>query len=258
MLGLIFASTLVAAACAPSAMISAPPAVLSGSLASQFPNGVSVDGVSLTPDGSGAVFAVRSGARGALRPIVESWGKGVKFAERSPKCGASPIDLDRVDFFPASSGVAGIPRIVAGVDFDDVGYSGPADCTRRQVANLFAGAVSGVSVAVVMLRCDYADGFDTEAQVFRIVGANATKIGTLGESGMTSNGSVFPPPPGGWIYISFRDGVLYADVWDRTRACSDNGDWTSTAYAVRSEKLVALSTLRHHRKGLRHVACASG
>lgn len=277
MLGLVFASTLVAAACVDRPRtLSAPPAVLPAPLASKYPNGVSVDGVTLTPDGSGNVFAVQSGVKGAMRPVVESWGKRVQFAERTPKCGDSPVDLDNVDFFPPSSGVVGIPRTVGDVNFDDFTYAGgPGNCTHvtlrdgtatgsedeyeAYVQDLFAGTVSGVSVAVVVLRCEYhGHGFDASAQAFSVAGGKATKIGTVGDGGMTSADSAFPPWPGGWIHVSFRDGLLYADVWDRAQACSRSADWVSTAYAVRGGRLVAVNTMRHHRTGLHAVACESG
>lgn len=277
MLSLLFASAIVAAACAGTPRtLSAPPAVLPDAVAAQNLGGVSIADVSLTVDASGAVTGVQSGAGRALAPVVESWGKRVKFASRSPKCGASPVQIDSVDFYPASSGVVGIPRIAGGVDFDDFSYSGgPGNCTHVTlrdgtasdpedeyeafVEDLFAGTVSGVPVAVVVLRCEYhGHGFDAEAQVFSVAGAKAIAIGTLGQGGMPSADSALPPWPGGWIHVGFRDGLLYADVWDRAKACNRNADWTSTAYAVRAGKLAALRSTRHHRAGVPAVGCETG
>lgn len=277
MLSLLFASAVVAAACTGTPRtLSAPPAVLPDAVAAQYPGGVSVANVGLTVDASGAVTGVQSGAGRALAPVVEAWGKRVKFASRSLKCGASPVQIDSVDFYPASSGVVGIPRIVDGVDFDDFSYSGgPGNCAHvtlrdgtasdpegeyeAYVEDLFSGTVSGVPVAVVVLRCEYhGHGFDAEAQVFSVAGAKAIAIGTLGQGGMPSADSGLPPWPGGWIHVSFRDGLLYADVWDRARACNRGADWESTAYSVREGKLVALRSTRHHRVGVPAVGCETG
>jgi len=273
-LALVFASTLIAAVCGGTpGVVSAPAAALPDALAIRYPNGVSVDGVTLTAVPSGAVIAVQSGAGGAMKSAVESWGKRVRVEARPPKCGGSNVQIDSVDFYPKSNGVVGTPKVVGGIDFGNFTYvGGPGNCTRvtlrdgsatdrmdeyeAYLQDVFAGAVSGVAVAVVVLRCEYhGHGFDSAAQVFSVAGGKASKIGVLGEGAMASADSPFPAWPGGWIHVSFRGGLLYADVWDRDKACSGNADWVSTGYAVRGGKLVALGTLRHHRNGV-SMACA--
>src|SRR5690348_2764969 len=99
---------LVAAACVGTpAVISAPPAMLTAALASRHPNGLRVGTLTVTLGASGTVLTVRTDAEGAMHQVVENWSKRVTFASPSPKCGASPVELGSVDFFPPSSGVVG-------------------------------------------------------------------------------------------------------------------------------------------------------
>jgi hypothetical protein len=258
-------------------MLSAPPAVLPPALAARYPNGVEVSGVTLRFDASGNTTGVTSGATPPMREAVAAWGKGVRFAPLSydcpPRKRQEHVSLDDVDFFPQSSGVVGFPRNVGGVDFDNRAYSGgPGNCKHvtlndgkasspegeyeAYVQDLFAGAVGGATVAVAVLRCEYnGHGFDALAQVFVIASGSARLLDTIGSGGMAGSDSVMPPWPGGWFHVSFRNGMLYADVWDQSRQCDRNRDWTSTSYALTNGKLVALSTTPHHRAGLA-LACA--
>ncbi|MBV8435138.1 MAG: hypothetical protein JO029_12730 [Candidatus Eremiobacteraeota bacterium] len=267
MLALVLSSAL-AAACEQPEMAFGPPAVLTDALAARHPNGISVDTITLATKANGTVTSVTTDAQGAMQAVVQTWGKSVRYASQDVDCDRTPIVLNGVDFYPPSSGLVGFPHAVAGVDFDNFAYTGgPGNCAKvtlqdgtandsegayqAYVQELFAGTVSGTKVAVVVLRCEYnGHGFDSGAQAFVVRSGKATKAGSLGEGGMASADSAFPGWPGGWIHIAFRDGLLYADVWDRSRACDRNADWVSTAYALRNGKLVALNATRHHRLGL--------
>jgi hypothetical protein len=206
--------------------------------------------------------------------LVAAWAKSAQFVPATKNCKpvASSLNDFDVDFYPPASGVVGFPKVANGVDFGNLRYTdGPGNCKTSQMRNgaydypegeysasvedVFGGLVAGSPVAVVILRCEYnGHGFDSVAQLFATAGG-ARRLGILGSGGMTGSDSPLPPWPGGWIHVSFSDGKLYADVWDYAKQCDRNRDWVSSAYTVRSGKLVLLNQLHHHRGGL-GLACS--
>lgn len=248
---------------------SMPPAALPPPVAAAYPNGAEVT-VTVTVDAAGKASAATSNGPAGLRPVVTAWAKRVAFAPAAKGCKpvASSLELEDVDFYPAASGVVGRPKIVNGVDFDNLTYTnGPGNCATSAMRNgshddpegeytasvedVFAGAVAGVPAAVVILRCEYnGHGFDSQAQLFALAGGTARRLGILGAGGMMSSDSVLPPWPGGWIHVSFAGGNLYADVWDGAHQCDAKRDWVTSTYSIRNGKLTLLDRKPHHRNGL--------
>jgi hypothetical protein len=264
---MLFAALVLAAASAPCEsrrdVVTAPPAALPAAFAASYPNGTGAT-MTVKVDAAGKVLSVKSEAAAPLRSATIAWAGRLTFAPADADCTPADVDLNTVYFFPAASGVVGRPMIAGGVDFATLKYAGgPGNCKTvpgsgdgydGEVEDVFSGLVAEQRVAVAVLRCEYnGHGFDQTAQVFTVGGGTARKIGTLGSGGMMSSDSPFPDWPGGWLHVSFLDGKLYADVWDRTR-CPGANDWTSSAYTIRAGKLVLLNSLRHHRKGL-DVVC---
>jgi tetratricopeptide (TPR) repeat protein len=155
-------------------------------------------------------------------------------------------------------------HVVDGVNFDEIDLGGgvrlhhgtftaqdPAITTTLR--SLFSGQVAGKTVAVGVLHYELpATGYNEGTQVFEVVGGQAKRLGSVGEFSYFNDSG--PYPKGSWIYVSFADGRLYADVWNAQKRCDKNHDWTSSTYTVRGDKLVRLYALPHHRSGV-PVAC---
>lgn len=156
-------------------------------------------------------------------------------------------------------------HVVGGVNFDEIDLGGgvrlhhgtftaqdPAITTSLK--SLFAGQVAGKTVAVALLHYELpATGYNEGTQVFAVAGGQAKRLGSIGEFAFFNDGG--PYPKDNWIYISFADGRLYADVWNAQKRCDKNRDWTSSTYTIRGGKLVRVYALAHHRSGV-PVACA--
>jgi hypothetical protein len=240
---------------------------LPASFATTYPNGVEAT-IRVTVDASGKAVSVKTEAAAPLQSATVAWAEQLAFAPDVAGCRPAEVTLDNVDFYPASSGIVGRPAIVGGVDFVNHTYvNGPGNCKTTtmhagvppsdageyegSVENVFAGRVSGVLVAVVILRCEYnGHGFDSQAQLFAVDAGNARKIGILGSGSMMSSDSPLPPWPGAWIHVSFTGGKLYTDVWNSVRKCDRTRDWMSTAYSIRAGRLVPATGTPHHRAGL--------
>jgi tetratricopeptide (TPR) repeat protein len=155
-------------------------------------------------------------------------------------------------------------HVVGGVNFDEIDLGGgvrlhhgtftaqdPAITTTLQ--SLFSGQVAGKTVAVTVLHYELpATGYNEGTQVFEVAGGQAKRLGSIGEFSFFSDSG--PYPKGSWVYVSFADGRLYADVWNEQKRCDKNHDWTSSTYTIRGGKLVRLYALPHHRSGV-SVAC---
>jgi hypothetical protein len=245
------------------------PAALPATLSADSSNGIETT-LTLSLDASGHVLAVTGDWQAPLRSALATWAKRGTFAPAMKHCKpvASTLEMDNVDFFPASSGVAGSSKVVGGVDFANLKYTnGPGNCTTArmhdgsaadttgeytaEIQDLFTGIVSGRTVAIIILRCEYnGHGFDSQAQLFEVSSGKPKRLGILGEGGMASSDSPFPPWPGGWIHVSFINGRLYADVWDTSHRCDSHRDWISSTYTIRDERLALLNKQSHHRKGI--------
>jgi tetratricopeptide (TPR) repeat protein len=156
-------------------------------------------------------------------------------------------------------------HVVAGVNFDEIDLGGgvrlhhgtftaqdPAITTTLQ--SLFSGQVAGKTVAVALLHDELpATGYNEETQVFEVAGGRAKRLGSVGEFAFFNDSG--PYPKGSWIYLSFTGGRLYADVWNAQARCDKNRDWVSSTYTIRSDKLVRLNAMPHHRSDVA-VACA--
>jgi hypothetical protein len=242
------------------ALVGAPPAVLSTSLAARFPNGADVS-LEVTLDKAGRVVRVTSNAAAALDTTVAAWAKSATYTHPGAICPEAPgqttVRFDET-FLAAASGVVGIPGTVSGVSFDDVDRkyrpgscddSNSDDHTTFEVQRVFAGHVAGVPVALVVLRCEYTpSGFNAADVLFAVDGGRARQLGVLGTTDCFATGCAIPS--GEWIYTNFHDGRLYADVWDEAKKCNPKADWVSTIYTIAAGKLKALSVTRHHRAGV--------
>jgi hypothetical protein len=150
-------------------------------------------------------------------------------------------------------------HIVNGVDFDELSFGKihlhkgtyTADDPRitTTIDSFYHGQVAGKTLAVVVLRDELpATGYDESAEMFEVNAGKANHLSSLGDFSFYSEGD--GPYPDNWIYVSFADNKLYADVWDHGHRCDKRHDWVASTYTIRGSKLQRIDVLRHHRKGL--------
>lgn len=151
------------------------------------------------------------------------------------------------------------PHTVNGVNFDELTfgsirlhngtYSAPDPPITTSIDSFYHGQVSGKTAAVVVFRDELpATGYNARAEAFEVSRGRANHLGALGEFSYYTDGD--GPYPDNWIYVSFADNRLYADVWDHGHRCDKNHDWVASTYTIRGGKLRRINVLRHHRKGI--------
>lgn len=113
------------------------------------------------------------------------------------------------------------------------------------IEDVIPGRLSGAAVAIVVQRGEGPGGYDEWADVFQIVGRSVKSLGTIGSFDFLNTGE--GPQPDTWSAFRFRNNRLYADIWNREKACDRRHDWVATTYEWRSGKLVAVNKLLHHR-----------
>jgi len=148
---------------------------------------------------------------------------------------------------------------VNGVDFDELTfgaihlhqgtYTADDPHITTTIDSFYHGRLAGKAVVVVVLRDELpATGFNASAEAFEASGGKAMHLAKLGDFSFYSEGD--GPYPGNWIYVSFADNRLYADVWDHGHRCDKHHDWVVSTYAMHGSQLQRVSVLRHHRKGV--------
>jgi tetratricopeptide (TPR) repeat protein len=150
----------------------------------------------------------------------------------------------------------GRPRVVDGVDFDEVTFNSmrlhrgmhPGNATHPTETKLMevaSGRVGGRTLAVARYRyVPPATGYSESAETFLVQGGKAIWLATLGDFHYFNDSGPGVDP---WILISFGGNSLLVDVWNSLTRCNPQGDWIATSYAVRDERLRALNRVVHHR-----------
>ncbi len=147
---------------------------------------------------------------------------------------------------------------VNGVDFDELTfgsihlhkgtYTADDPAITTTIDNFYHGQVAGKTVAVAVLRGELpATGYNASAEAFEVSGGKANHLADLGDFSYFSEGD--GPYPDNWIYVSFADNKLYADVWNHDHRCDKLHDWVVSTYTMKNDHLLRINTLRHHRKG---------
>jgi hypothetical protein len=150
-------------------------------------------------------------------------------------------------------------HVVKGVDFDELTfgsihlhkgtYTADDPAITTTIDAFYHGQVTGKTVAVAVLRGELpATGYNASAEAFEVSGGKANHMGNLGDFSYFSEGD--GPYPDNWIYVSFADNKLYADVWNHDHRCDKRHDWVVSTYTIRNNQLLRMNTLRHHRKGI--------
>ena len=161
--------------------------------------------------------------------------------------------------FTVSSAAQPSSHTVNGFDFDELKfgsihlhkgtYTADDPAITTTIDSFYHGQVAGKQVAVVVLRGELpATGYNASAEAFEVSHGKATHLGGLGDFSYYTEGD--GPYPDNWVYISFADNKLYADVWNHDHRCDKNHDWVVTTYTIRGSKLQRINTLRHHRAGM--------
>ncbi len=149
-----------------------PAPILPPALSAPYPDGVHLS-IKVQSDEHGKVLSVRSDApSAALGAVAQAWGQALTISPPQHGCAnVAGTTTFEIRFFPAPSGVAALPPVVGGVNFNELTYT-PGPCYASEpapmhlggyeyfsksastdleasVENVFAGTVGGRQFAVV-------------------------------------------------------------------------------------------------------------
>ena len=183
-----------------------PPAVLSAAFAAGYPSGAFIR-LEAAVNASGRFLRANYDiGPSALRQTALAWAKRVTYAPPRKNCKnvAGDVTVD-AQFYPPSSGVAGVPPVVQAIDFGELAYArGPCPDSARavlhqngysyfskqagtdmtvSVENVFSGVVGGARIAVVVIRCDVPGAFTADALAYRFDGKRAVFLAKAGKFG---------------------------------------------------------------------------